>query len=204
MTKRRESEQQWEQIVSLVERCRRSVAMSLSEAQQRFDAAPELVLSPLFVRSVVSQALHGRTERLQSTMRRWLGELVFSADALAWVEAGWMETPRVVGVERDRLWIGVATVVRSDDVDAGRLAGLRPGGVSAASAASTDPVVYDAWADWRGLGHSEFRRVRQGTVLSDAYLDGRALSVQEFGTQHALWCDSADHRWESRARIRDN
>lgn len=204
MTKRRESEEQWGRIVSLLERCRRSVTMSLAEAQQRFDSAPDLTLSALFVRSVVSQALDGRSEQLQSGIRRWLGNLVFSADALAWADVAWMETPHVVGVERDRLWLGVATVVRSDDVDAGRIAEPRPVCGSSGGPPPTDPVVYDVWADLHGLGHSEFRRVRQGTVLSDAFLDGRDLSAQEFGTQHELWCDSADHRWDSRARIRNN
>jgi hypothetical protein len=68
----------------------------------------------------------------------------------------------------------------------------------------TDSVVYNVSPGFHELGRSEFRRVRQGTVLSEVYLDGRGVDARQVGSQQELWCDGADHEWESRARARDN
>ena len=178
--------------------------MSLAEAQQLFDATPDLTLPPMFARSVVSQVLHNRSERWQSSVCRWLGNLVFSADTLAWADTRWAATRSVIGVHGGGLSIEGMTVVRSDDVDAGRMTGPWPARGLEVSLPPTDSVVYDVWPGFHALGRSEFRRVRQGTVLSDAYLDGRGLDACQFGSQHELWCDSTDHEQDSMARIRDN
>jgi hypothetical protein len=178
--------------------------MSLADAQRWFDGAPDLTLSPLFMQSVVSQVLHDRWEQWQALLRDRLTGLVYSADALALTDAGWSEPARVVGLDGDPRWMDTLSVVRSDDLDAGHVVGPWCFHGWEEGPPPTDSVVYDVWPDWRGLGHSEFRRVRQGTVRSDACLDGRELSVQQFQTRHELWCDSADHEWESSARNRGN
>jgi hypothetical protein len=153
MARQREWEEQWLRIVSLLQYCRGSVAMSLTESQQLFDATPDLALPPAFAQSVVSQVLHNRSEQWQSSVRSRLGDLVFSLEL---------------------------------------------------SPPPTESMVYDVSPGFHALGRSEFRRVRQGTVLSDAYLDGRGLDACQFGSRYELWCDGTDHEQDSMARIRDN
>ena len=205
MARQHEWDEQWLQMVSLLQRYRRSFAMSLAESQRLFDAAPDLALSPLFAQSVVSQVLHSRSEQLESSVCRWLGHLVFSADTLSGTDTRWVEPPSVIGVYGSSLLIEGMVVVRSDDVDASRLTswpwperGLELG------APPTDSVVYDVSPGFHELGRPEFRRVRQGTVLSEVYLDGRGLDACQVGSQQELWCDGADREWENRARSRDN
>ncbi len=205
MTRRRESQQrQWERIVALVERCRQSAVLSLADAQQRFDAAPDLALSDQFVRSVVSQVLHGRSEQLQATACQRLGMLQFSADAFARAETLWGDAPCWIVIEPDRSRIDLATVVRSDDLNVTCAADLRPAGESVLDWSPTEAVVYDVWADWRGSGRGESRPGGPGVLRWDVYQDGRDLSTVQFGVPPAWWRDNADHRRESRARVRDN
>jgi hypothetical protein len=204
MTRRRESEEQWGHIVSLLERCRQAARWSLSEAQQWYDQAPSLALAPLFVRSVVAQTLQRHAEQLQANARNWLGELLFSADTSAGSGWMWTEVPRWVGAEPDHLWFDAATVVRSDDVDVRRVGGACSPLALEADAALTEAVVYDVWPDFRELERSEFRRVHEGTVRSDVYLDGRGWNAEAWGMQQELWCDGADHERDGRARIRGN
>ena len=91
MANRREWDEEWGKIASLLQHCRRSVSMSLADAQRWFDGAPDLTLSPLFMQSVVSQVLHDRWEQWQALLRDRLTGLVYSADALALTDAGWSE-----------------------------------------------------------------------------------------------------------------
>jgi hypothetical protein len=191
-------------MVTVLQRGRRTLAVSLAEAQQLFDAAPDLALSRLFAQSVVSQVLHARAEQLESSICRWFGQLIFSADTLSGTDPRWADPPSVIGVHGSGVSLEGIVVVRSDEVDADRLTWPRPAHPGARGMPPTEAVVYDVWPGFHELGPSAFRRVRQGTVLSEVCLDGRGLEARQIGSRQDLWCGSADHEWEGRGRTWNN
>ncbi len=188
MERRSEWDAQWRQMAALLRRYRRSGGLTLAEAQQSYEAAPELPLAPAWVRSVLAQIQQSPMAVAASNACHLLGDWVFCTPACLPLAADLTEPPSVIGIHGSQAAVEGTTRIQSDVVDARRISATWPPSAWDLDARPTDSVVFDVSIGCQEWDRSQVYRIRQGMVLWDACIDGYGLDAREVASRMDAWC----------------
>ncbi|MHB0955700.1 MAG: hypothetical protein ACYC0X_04905 [Pirellulaceae bacterium] len=197
MDRQSEWDEQWRQMAALLRHYRRMGGRTLAEAQQLYDAAPDVSLSPACVLSLLAQVQPWRTPEVASTACQLLGEGILCATA--WMPPGpaFAEPSSLIGIHAGHAPHEAITQIGSDRVDVRRMSLTWPPSTWHGDTQGTDCVVFDVSSGCQEWDRSQYSIVRQGTVLWDACIDGKGLDACEVASRFDLWCDSRDHDREA-------
>lgn len=204
MARRSEWDEQWRQLAAVLRQYRQSGGLTLAEAQQLFDAAPDVHLSPAFVQSILAQIDQCRSADTTSTACHVLGDWIFCTSTLMPIAAGLVEPPSVIGIHGGHASTAGLTRIQSDVVDTRRISMAWPVGTWDRGTQPTDSIVLDVSLDCQELDRSQVCRIRQGTVLWDACIDGHGLDARQVASLFDSWCDSAEYEQDFIGRIRQS
>ena len=115
-----------------------------------------------------------------------------------------MEPPSVIGVHGAHASMEGLTRIQSDVVDTRRISMAWPAGTWDRGVQPTDSIVFDVSLDYRELDRSQVCRIRQGTVLWDACIDGHGLDACQVASLFDSWCDSTEYEQDFVGRIRQS
>ena len=151
--------------------------------------AAETPMAAMEIRAVVETVMQRVAERREARLPGLLEGLLFTAHAMAAAGAEWMQPPDCIGTQLSHAREELMTNINSLSVDVGRITrGLRAG-EPVPDLAPADRIVFDVWPNFHELDRSHFRRVRQGTVRRDAWLEGRDVMAQHGGAICMASCD---------------
>jgi hypothetical protein len=204
MDRRSEWDEQWRHLAALLRRTRRAGGLTLTEAQQLFDTAPDMPLSPAFVQSVLAQLSHRRATDAAPVDCHLLGDWVFCAASWAPPTAELAEPPSVIGICGGHTSAEGMTRIQSDAVDVRRICMTWPASTRGLDGHPTDTIVLDVLNGCQDLDRSQVYRIRQGVVLWDACIDGRGLEGCEVASLCDSWCDREGHASDFVGRIFQN
>ncbi len=204
MERRSEWDAQWRQMAALLRRYRRSGGLTLAESQQAYEAAPELPLTPAWVRSVLAQMLHSPLVVAAANACHLLGDWVCCTPACLPLAADLTEPPAVIGIHGSQAAVEGTTRIQSDMVDARRISTAWTPSDWDPLARPTESVVFDVSIGCQEWDRSQVYRIRQGTVLWDACIDGYGLDARDVESLVDSWCAGADHEPDSVGRFLEN
>ena len=204
MARRSEWDEPWRRLTAVLRQYRESGGLTLAEAQQLFDAAPDVRLPQALLHAILAQVYQRRSADSASTACHLLGDWVSCTATVIPVAAGLMEPPSMIGVHGAHASMEGLTRIQSDVVDTRRISMAWPVGTWDRGMQPTDSIVFDVSLDCQELDCSQVGRIRQGTVLWDACIDGHGLDARQVASIFDSWCDSTEYEQDFVGRIRQS
>ncbi len=163
--------------------------ITLAAAQRLVDAAPEEPLSPAWAQAVVALVLARWSETQLACVLADAGDLAFDDETGVTAEAGFVELPRLVGVDA-RTNLGMAmTRVASDAADVTELLGRSSHLPHELDVAPADVIAFDVALDCWHLERGFARAIRHCTLRWDACLWSEVVDISQVSSRCAVWRD---------------